>query len=238
MLALKKREDHMLVRKKLPCTVAAALACAIFTLNAAHANDGVTFRDALNPDGKARSSAQKIADGVACGTIGRTHTIPFMPTFEKCMNGKGWVLDHYTSNDVPAPGDRTTHYVDIRGDNRGIGRGNAALQADTRACRASRGPSIDACLAERGWKVMLTKYGAPLPRSRVASSPAWSWSSPSSSTERDDDQRRTDEFNRTTQQNSDSNNATIQATNDANAAAATQAQVDQNLANMPMPAYQ
>ena len=171
----------MSVRQMLPYTLAATLACAMLTLNAAEANDKVTFRDVLKPDGKARSAAQQIADGVACGTTGPTHTVPFMPTFEKCMNGKGWV-----------------------------------------------------------WKQILTKYGPSLPRSQViASSPRSSWwsesSGSSSSTERDDDQRRTDEFNRQMQSNSDSINQAIQATNDMNAAATTQAQVDQNLANIPMP---
>jgi hypothetical protein len=228
--------------RTLPTILAATLACGVLTLNTAHADDGVTFRDVLKPGGKARSSAEKLADGDACGTTGPHHTISFMPAFEKCMNGKGWVLDHYTSNEIPAAGDKTDHYVDIKGDGHDHERGNAALQADTRTCRATARKNVDACLADHGWKYMLTKYGPTLPHRRiVASAPQpswWSWSSgssDSSSTERDDDIRRTDESNRMMQQNSDAMNASIQATNDMNAAAAVQQQVDQNLANMPMP---
>jgi hypothetical protein len=235
----------MSMLRTLPTILAATLACGALTLNAAHADDGATFRDVLKPGGKERSSAQKLADGDACGTTGPHHTIPFMPTFEKCMNGRGYVLDHYTSNDVPAAGDRAEHYVDIKGDGHDHERGNAALQVDTRACRATGRRDINACLADRGWKYMLTKYGPPLPRRHaVASAPqpswGWSWSSgssDSSSTQRDDDIRRIDESNRMMQQNSDIINQSIQSTNDMNAAAAVQQQVDQNLANMPQPNY-
>ena len=73
------------------------LACAVLTLNTAHANDTAVFRDVLKPGGKERSLAQKYADGYACGATGANRTVPFMPTFEKCMSRKGWVLDHYTS---------------------------------------------------------------------------------------------------------------------------------------------
>jgi hypothetical protein len=45
---------------------------------------------------------------------------------------------------------------------------------------------------------------------------------------------RIDEMNRTIQADSDAMNAGIQATNDMNAAAAQQMQLDQNLANMPL----
>jgi hypothetical protein len=209
------------------------------SFDAAQAYDAAVFRDVLNPNGKARSVAQEHADGYACGAAGPSRTVPFMPTFEKCMNRKGWALDHYTSNDIPAPGGTTVHYVDIRGDGHGHERGDAALQADTRACNAG-GKAIGACLADHGWKYTLTKYGPPLPRARVvASAPQsrlWSsWSSGSSSSSTlDDDIRRIDEFNRTMQANSDAMNAAIQSSNDMNAAAAQQNLIDQNLANMPL----
>jgi hypothetical protein len=232
----------MSVLRTLPTTLAATLACAVLTLNGAHANDGVTFRDVLKPGGKARSSAQKLADGDACGTTGPHHTIAFMPTFEKCMNAKGYVLDHYTSHETPAAGGKTDHYVDIKGDGHDHERGDGALQADTRACRAIAGKNINACLADRGWKYMLTKYGPPLPhRHAVASAPqsswGWSWSSSgsSSSSNNDDSVRQIDESNQQQLLNSQTINQAIQSSNDMAAAAAVQQQVDQNLANMPPP---
>jgi hypothetical protein len=229
----------MSVRQTLPYILAATLACAVLTLNTAHANDTAVFRDVLKPGGKERRLAQKYADGYACGATGANRTVPFMPTFEKCMSRKGWVLDHYTSNEMPAPGGTTVHYVDIKGDGHDHERGDAALQADTRACKRSPGKNIKACLADHGWKYTLTKYGPPLPRSHiVASSRSSSWSSWSSdspsSNNLDDDIRHIDEMNRTIQADSDAMNAGIQATNDMNAAAAQQMQLDQNLANMPL----
>ena len=238
----------MSIRQTLPCTLAATLACAALTLSAAHANDGVTFRDALKPGGQERTSAEKLADGDACGATGPHHTVPFMPTFEKCMNGKGWVLDHYTTNDArPAPGGKTDHYVDVKGDGNNHDRGNAGLQVDTRACRqiAKTDKAVDACLADHGWQYILTQHGPPLPRTRVVSSPPsrspWGWSSSGSpgtsvddSIRRDDEIRRIDESNRETQAASDAINQAIQSSNDMAAAAAVQQQVDQNLANMPV----
>ena len=242
---------RMSIRQALPLALAATLACAALPLSAAHADDGATFRDVLKPGGKERTSAEKIADGVACGTVGPSRTIPFMPTFEKCMNAKGWVLDHYTTQAArPAPGDTTTHYVDVKGDGNNVSRDDAALQVDTRACRATAktGKVVSACLADHGWQVMLTQHGPPLPRTRVVaappSNPSWStwgttWGSSDTSSDdsvrRDDEQRRNDDFNRMMQSNSDSNNATIQSVNDQQAADAVQQQVDQNLANMPVP---
>jgi len=236
----------MSIRRTLPYTLAATLACAALTLNAAHANDQVTFRDVLKPGGKERTKAEKLADGDACGTTGPTHTIPFMPTFEKCMNGKGYVLDHYSTNEKkPAPGGTTTHYVDIKGDGHEHGRGDAALQADTRACNATAktDKAMDACLLDRGWKYTLTQYGPPLARRRVVASaprPSWSsWSASSSDTSvddairRDDEIHRQDAINQQNQLNSDIINQSIQSANDMNAAAALQVQIDNNLANMP-----
>jgi hypothetical protein len=230
----------MPVRRTLPFTFAAALGFTALALNAAQANDIAVFRDVLKPDGKARSLAQKYADGSACGATGPHRTVPFMPTFEKCMNRRGWVLDHYTSNEIPAPGGKTMHYVDIKGDGYEHERGDAALQADTRTCKRTAAKNVEACLADRGWKYTLTKYGPPLPRRHVVTtsqrpSSWWSWSADSpSSTNLDDDMRRIDEANRMTQANSDAMNAAIQQSNDMNAAAAAQMQLDQNLANMPL----
>jgi hypothetical protein len=236
----------MPIRRTLPFTLAATLACAALTGSAAHADDGATFRDVLKPGGKERSVAEKFADGTACGTYGPKHTIPFMPAFEKCMNARGWVLDHYTTNEArPAAGGTTTHYVDVKGDGDDHERGDAALQVDTRSCRktAKTDAAVNACLADRGWKITLTQYGPALPRPRVAAAPQSSWSSWSSSgsydtsvddeIRRDDEQRRNDQSNRDIQAASDAINQAIQQTNEMNAAAAEQVQIQNNIANMP-----
>jgi hypothetical protein len=236
----------MPIRQTLPLALAATLVCAALPLSAARADDGVTFRDVLKPGGQERTKAQKLADGDACGTYGPTHTIPFMPVFEKCMNAKGWVLDHYTTNDPrPAAGDTNTHYVDIKGDGRDHERGNAALQVDTRTCKATAktDKAVNACLADHGWQIMLTQHGPPLPRTRVVSTPpsqpSWGWSSGSPDTSsddsirRDEEIRRNDESNRQIQQSVDTINQAIQSANDQAAAAALQVQIDNNIANMP-----
>jgi hypothetical protein len=217
-------------------------------LTAARADDGVVFKDVLKPSSKERSVAEKFADGTACGATGPKHTVPFMPTFEKCMNGKGWVLDHYTTNEKkPAPGGTNPRYVDIKGDGHDHERGDDALQADTRACKATAktDKAMDTCLLDRGWKYTFTQYGPPLRRPRIVasapsrSSPSW-WSSGSSDSSvddairRDDEIRRIDELNRETQAASDAINQAIQSSNDMNAAAAAQVQIDNNIANMPV----
>jgi hypothetical protein len=77
--------------------VTAAATLAVLSISAAQANDTVSFRDVLKPNGHERTKSQKFADARACGASGRAHTIrTTMPVFEKCMGAKGWVLDHYT----------------------------------------------------------------------------------------------------------------------------------------------
>ena len=68
----------MSVRQTLPYILAATLACAVLTLNTAHANDTAVFRDVLKLGGKERRCAQKYADGYACGATGANRTVPFM----------------------------------------------------------------------------------------------------------------------------------------------------------------
>jgi len=235
----------MSIRRTLPCTLAAALACAALTLNAAYAIDHVTFRDVLKPGGKERTKAEKLADGDACGTTGPNHILPFFPAFEKCMNAKGYVLDHFSTDQArPAAGNTTTHYVDVKGDGNDHERGDAALQADGRICDATvkTAQGVIACMADHGWQHTMTQYGPSLPRPRVAAAPqpSWSsWSSGSSDTSVDDSIRRDDEIRRNeainlqNQLNSDIINQSIQSANDMNAAAALQVQIDNNLANMP-----
>jgi hypothetical protein len=69
----------MSVRQTLPYILAATLACAVLTLNTAHANDTAVFRDVLKPGGKERSLAQKYADGYVAGPPARTAPSPSCP---------------------------------------------------------------------------------------------------------------------------------------------------------------
>lgn len=89
-----------------------------------------------------------------------------------------------------------------------------------------------------------TKHARPLPHRHTvapASQPSWwwSWSSgfsdSSSSSSIDDDIRRNDEMNRQMQQDSDAMNAAIQQSNEMNAAAQAQIQLQNDLANLPPP---
>ena len=147
--------------------VAAAALCAAFSVTSAHANATVTFKD-LKPNGHARSKSEKLADGRACGTTsGPSHTLRVtLPVFEKCMRAKGWVLDHYAPDPaVPVHG-KLEDYTDTKGDARGHPRGNAALHADDRACKARASGSMKQCLAARGWQLMATRHG-PAPHRSV-----------------------------------------------------------------------
>jgi hypothetical protein len=151
---------------------------AVLSASAAQASDTVTFRDVLKPDGHARSKAEKLADGDACGASGPTHTIrTTMPVFEKCMRAKGWVLDHYAPDrSVPVHG-TVENYTDTLGDAQGHPRGTAALHADTRACEARGSVSMKRCLAARGWQLIYTQHGPaprrPAPAIYTAREPTW-----------------------------------------------------------------
>jgi hypothetical protein len=198
---------------------------------AAHANDKVTFRDVLKPHGHARSSSEKLADGVACGTTAdAAHTLTtILPVFEKCMRGKGWALARYTPDPASRPSSGSLEvYTDTKGDGSAHPRDDAALHADTRACERGGKASVNRCLAGRGWRFQYARYAPPAPR--VKAQPQWGWSSgppSSSSTERDDDIRRTDEFNRMMQEQSDQMVATQNAVN----AQQAQDQIMQNAIN-------
>src|SRR5215468_74448 len=66
--------------------IAAAAVGTALSIGAAHANAKVTFWDVLKPHGHARSKAEKLADGAACGTTGPTHELTTtLPVFQKCM---------------------------------------------------------------------------------------------------------------------------------------------------------
>jgi len=182
-------------------TIAAAAFCAVLSAGAAHA-DSAVFVDVLKPNGHARSKAAKLTDGRACG-VSADHTIRvIMPVFEACMRRKGWAFDHYR----PDPSSRPRHgtnlnYTDTRGDENAHPRGNAALQADTRACGAGHGdeesPRFKQCMSAHGWQFI---YAQRAPRSHLAAPAEGSWSMPwgssSSSSSNDDQARRDDEARR------------------------------------------
>ena len=218
--------------------VAASALCLALSVSAAHANTGAVFRDVLKPNGHVRTSREKLADGVACGTsAGAHHTLQVtMPVFEKCMRGKGWAFDHY----VPDPSSRPRRgsvesYTDTHGDSSGKPRGTAALHADERVCKAqtrsTASARVNQCLAAHGWTFM---YAQHAPASRVAAQPQRGWSanwngSGSATSSNDDEFRRIDEQNRTMELNQ-----MMQSQGDATGAA-TAAQGEQQIQNSFMP---
>jgi hypothetical protein len=68
------------------------------------------FRDTLRPGGHDRSMAAKIADGRKCG-LTRQNTFTDRATFQSCMQGHGWVLDHIVQ-DRPAVQDKSARFID------------------------------------------------------------------------------------------------------------------------------
>jgi hypothetical protein len=162
-----------------------------------------------------------------------------IPVFQKCMQAKGWALDHYAPDpSVPVHG-TSEHYTDTRGDARGHPRGTAALHADERACKARGRGNDEQCLAELGWQLIMTQHG---PAPRVAAPRQWSWpafagssASSGSSTNLDDDMRRIDEMNRIMQADSDAAVAASQASVAAQQAADQQQQINNMNAIMPVP---
>lgn len=220
-------------------SVATAAVLTALSVGAAQANDTVTFRDVLKPNGHARSKSEQLADGQACGTSGPTHTIQTtMPVFEKCMRARGWALDHYAAGPSAPVHGTNEHYTDTRGDAHGHPRGTAALHVDVRACESrGRGSArLKQCLAARGWQLILTQHG-PAPHRTAARQwgwPAgWGTSSSGSSTSLDDEMRRNDESRAQTQAASDAineSNASVAAAQ----AAEQQRQNDLISANAPM----
>jgi len=216
--------------------VAAAALAAMLGGGAAQANDKVTFRDVLRPHGQARSSAQQIADGHACGTSAGGTLEVILPVFERCMRRKGWVLARYDADPATVPTSGTNlGYTDTRGNGHAQPRDDAILQSDTQACGGGRRDEQSAgfkrCMAAHGWRYMYAQRAPAPPRSRWAGS--WSSSSSSSSSaddsvRRDDDIRRIDESNRMMQSISDQ---AVDNTNAVNAQqAADQAQQNANAA--------
>jgi hypothetical protein len=218
-------------------TLAATAILMALSLNAASAADIAFFKDVLNPGGHARSMAAKLADGRACGVSGGYIT-GLMPAFEKCMNGRGWALDHYGPDpSSPRPGDTAVNFTDRKGDAKHQPRDNAALQTDTRACSAGgkdlESASFKACMSARGWQFAFTQRAPAPPPS------AWAWSNSgaaASGANNDDFVRGNADSNASNQAISDAINAASQATANSEAAAAAQAQLDSIQANAPIPA--
>jgi hypothetical protein len=229
----------MPVRQTLLNTLATTIACAVLTLSAAHADTAV-FKDVLKPHGHVRSKAEKLADAASCGMSEGQEINVIMPVFEKCMRAKGWAFDHYIPDPSSTPNSGTNvNFTDTRGDGNAHPRADAALRADSRACkvgdRDEESRPFKQCMATHGWQFI---YAQHAPRSTTSASredsSGWqSGSSSSSSSDIDDQVRHDDESRAETQAGVDAINAAIQETNDMNAAAAQQNQIDQNLANMP-----
>jgi hypothetical protein len=221
-------------------TTAATAILIALSFNAASAADVAYFKDVLKPGGHTRSMTAKLADGRACGVSGGYIT-KLMPAFETCMSGRGWALDHYGADPAsPRPRDTAVNFTDVKGDAKQQPRGNAALQADTRACTTGgkdvESASFKSCMSGRGWQFAFTQRApAPIQSTQTQSNWAWSNSSsePSSGANNDDFVRGNQDSNASNQAISDSINAASQATIDSDAAAAAQAQLDSIQANAP-----
>lgn len=133
---------------------AAALGTALLAGHA-QANDKAHFTDVLKPDGHQRGKSEEMVDAQGCGAVGPTIRTT-LPVFEKCMRGKGWVLDSYQPDTTTRPVSGTLEsYTDIRGDGTDHPRSDATLQADTRLCQARAGEKgFKQCMAGHGWKFL------------------------------------------------------------------------------------
>jgi hypothetical protein len=224
--------------------VAAAAVCTALCISAAHAaSSTAVFRDVLKPNGQARSKSEKFADAAACGMSASHQIRVIMSVFEQCMAGKGWAFDHYRPDPSSRPRYGTNvNFTDTRGDANAHPRGNAALQADARTCKAGyrdeESGQFKQCMAAHGWQFMYAQYGRR-PRMPMAPEAGWraQWgtSSPSPASNLDDEARRNDEARAATQAASDAINA-------ANASVAAQQAADQvqqnNIINQTAPAFQ
>jgi hypothetical protein len=229
----------MASRKVFRRTLAASAILIALSLNAASAADVAHFKDVLKPGGHTRSMAAKLADGRACGVSGGYIT-KLMPAFETCMSGRGWALDHYGADPAsPRPRDAAVNFTDVKGDAKHHPRGNAALQADTRACATGgkdvESASFKSCMSGRGWQFAFTQRAPARMQTQTQSNWAWSNSSSDSSSgaNNDDFVRGNEDSNASNQAISDAVNAASQATIDSDAAAAAQAQLDSIQANAP-----
>jgi len=223
-------EAAVRISKTLCQLITISIASAALSLTAAQADDIAYFRDQLRPNGHERDAAARYADGRACGAA-PDRTIGFIPAFQKCMSAKGWVLDHYGPDPSTPVRGTLVNFVDIKGDGSGGARGNTALQSDSRACEAPRrdvGSAVfKQCMANSGWKYILTQYSAaPQP----APEPWLEWGTTPITSATDDDITRHNDA----QAASDAVTAASQATADAIAAMNQQMQNDLIRANEPV----
>ena len=169
----------------------------------------------LKPNGQARSAREKFTDAAACGMSAGHQIRVIMPVFEQCMEGKGWAFDRYQADPSSQPRNGTNvNFTDTRGDANSRPRGNAALQANSRACKAGyldeESAPFKQGMAADGWQFMYAQYA---PGSRLRAVPEagswahWGGSSSSSTSSLDDDARRNDEARAATQAASDAINA-------------------------------
>jgi hypothetical protein len=79
---------------------ALALAASLTVIAGAANADGAFFKDTLRPGGADRSLQQKYADGRACG-LAADNTFHDTPAFRQCMQARGWVVDHMTTDPAP-----------------------------------------------------------------------------------------------------------------------------------------
>jgi hypothetical protein len=157
------------------------------------------------------------------------------------MAGKGWAFDHYQPDPASRPRYGTNvNFTDTRGDANAHPRGNAALQADSRACKAGHrdeeSKAFKQCMASHGWQFIYAQH-APrphLPAAPEGSYAGWGTPSSSSTSNLDDEARRNDESRAATQAASDAINA-------ANASVAAQQAADQiqqnNIINQTAPSF-
>lgn len=130
--------------------------------------DTYTFKDILKPHGKARTVAEKLADGRKCGA-NKNDYFPARDTaqFTACMQTLGWALANIKhsppSDEAAADPDDTTvvHFDDQHRKPDGRWRGKAVLQADTQRCSGYgaldyESHSFKRCMASVGWRYSST----------------------------------------------------------------------------------
>ena len=150
--------DSRLLRR---LVAAAALGTALLAGHA-QANDTAHFTDLLKPDGHQRGRSEEMVDAQGCGAVGSEIRV-ILPVFQKCMKGKGWVLDNYLPDYSTRPDSGTlSNYTDVRGDGTNHPRDDAALQSDTRRCQARGERGFKSCMAGRGWKFLYAQQAPVL----------------------------------------------------------------------------
>ena len=153
--------------KRAYLAVAAALAAFVSAAQA----ETMVFRDVLRPHGAERGSAERLADGRACG-MAADRTIANLAPFQKCMKARGWVADHMQVDPSDPSG---IGYVDMRPQPNGTPRSDAEREAAYNACnpggrRDPRSASMKACMLAKGWQFSYDKPSAVAPSSTASNS--------------------------------------------------------------------